>query len=194
MIDLVTTLQRSAGVAWVAAAMLAGPLAAQQSPREGVWGAGAAGYGTARFSCDNCGDVDREGSVAGSLILGTTLNPSLLIGIGLDAWVKSINGDPLQLGNVSGVVQWYPAIALGLFVKGGLGMAYAKGDLRYPTSVFVDNAGLSYLLGLGYDVPVAQGISLTPIASFYGGNIGDVQSADNVKFNVFQILVALTIH
>ena len=194
MITLVPALKRSASICGVSVAFLACPLASQQPVRDGVWGAGAAGYGTAHFSCDNCGDVDREGSVAGSLILGTTLNRSLLIGLELDAWIKSINGDQLQLGNLGGIVQWYPASSLGLFAKGGLGLAYAKGDLRYPTSVFVDNAGLSYLLGVGYDIPVAQGLSLTPIASFYGGNIGDVQTANDVRFNVFQVLVALTIH
>jgi hypothetical protein len=60
--------------------------------------------------------------------------------------------------------------------------------------VFLDDAGLGYLLGVGFDVPIAGGLSITPLASFYGGNIGDVQNAQGISFNVFQFLVALTLN
>jgi hypothetical protein len=169
-------------------------MTAQQPVREGFWGSVGAGYGTADIACGNCGDIPRESSFSGFFVMGLTLNPSLLVGLEVDGWVKSINGDPLRLGGLNGTVQWYPSRGMGLFIKGGIGMAYARGDLRFPTSVFLDDAGLGYLVGVGYDVPISGGLSITPLASFYGGNIGDVQNAQGVNFNVLQFLVALTLH
>ena len=194
---MISVLRKSAGamiVSLVALAITATSVTAQQPVREGFWGSVGAGYGTADMACGNCDDIPREGSFSGFFVLGLTLNPSLLVGLEVDGWVKTINGDPLRLGGLNGTVQWYPSRAMGLFVKGGIGMAYARGDLRFPTSVFLDDAGLGYLLGVGYDVPIAGGLSITPLASFYGGNIGDVQNAQGVSFNVFQFLVALTLN
>jgi len=194
VIHLSRRLAGAVSVLLAALALTATAMTAQQPVREGFWGSVGAGYGTAGLSCGNCGDVAREGSFAGFLVMGLTLNPSLLIGLEVDGWVKTINGDPLRLGGLNGTVQWYPSRGMGLFVKGGIGMAYARGDLRFPTSVFLDDAGLGYLFGIGYDVPIAGGLSVTPLASFYGGNIGDVQNAEGVSFNIFQFLVALTLH
>ncbi len=190
-------LRRLAGSVMVSLAALsvtATLMAAQQTVREGFWGSVGAGYGAAEMSCGNCDDIPREGSFSGFLVMGLTLNQSLLVGLEVDGWVKTINGDPLRLGGLNGTVQWYPSSSMGLFVKGGIGMAYARGDLRFPTSVFLDDAGLGYLFGVGYDVPISGGLSITPLASFYGGNIGDVQNAQGVNFNVLHVLVALTAH
>lgn len=167
---------------------------AQEQARNGIWGAAAVGFGSAQVSCGNCGSIERESSATGSLMVGTSLSQSFLLGAELDVWAKSINGDLLRLGSLAAIGQWYPSRTLGLFLKAGAGVSYARGDLRFPTSVFIDNAGLSYLAGVGYDVPVGNGISISPILSFYGGNVGDVQAADNVSFNVIQLLVALTVH
>ena len=194
---MIRALRRPAGavtISLAALALTATAATAQQPVREGFWGSVGAGYGTAEMSCGNCDDIPREGSFSGFLVMGLTLNPSLLVGLEVDGWVKTINGDPLRLGGLNGTVQWYPSSSMGLFVKGGIGMAYARGDLRFPTSVFLDDAGLGYLFGVGYDVPISGGLSITPLASFYGGNIGDVQNAQGVNFNVFQLLVALTVH
>ena len=51
-----------------------------------------------------------------------------------------------------------------------------------------------FRVGIGYDILIAPGMSVTPLASFYGGGIGDVQSATGVSFNVVQFLIALTVH
>ena len=190
-------LRRLAGSLMVSLAALsvtATLMTAQQTVREGFWGSVGVGYGAAEMSCGNCDDIPREGSFSGFLVMGLTLNQSLLVGLEVDGWVKTINGDPLRLGGLNGTVQWYPSSSMGLFVKGGIGMAYARGDLRFPTSVFLDDAGLGYLFGVGYDVPISGGLSITPLASFYGGNIGDVQNAQGVNFNVLHVLVALTAH
>ena len=181
-------------VSLAALALSATAVTAQQPVREGFWGSVGAGYGTAELTCDNCGDVAREGSFSGFLVMGLTIGPSFLVGLEVDGWVKTINGDPLRLGGLNGTVQWYPSRSMGLFVKGGIGIAYARGDLRFPASVFLDDAGLGYLFGIGYDVPIAGALAVTPLASFYGGNIGDVQNAQGVGFNIFQFLVALTLY
>jgi len=171
----------------------AATLPAQQPDRQGFWGSIGGGFGAAKLGCDNCGSTSRENSFAGFLVLGAALTPSVLIGLEVDGWLKTINGDPLRLGAVTGMLQWYPSSSLGLFVKGGAGLSYARGDLRFPTSVFLDDAGLGYLLGVGFDVPVGSGLAVTPVASLYGGNIGDVQNAEGVDFTVFQLMVALTL-
>jgi len=178
----------------VATLLIVAPLAAQQPDRQGFWGSIGGGYGTARMTCSNCGDISREGSITGVVVLGGGLSQSLAFGLELDWWLKTINNDPFRLGAVTGIVQWYPVSNLGLFVKGGVGLAYARGDLRHPTSVFVDDSGLGYLAGVGFDFPVGSGLSVTPLVSFYGGNIGDVQNAQGVSFNVVQFMVALTLH
>jgi hypothetical protein len=176
-----------------AAGFLSATAHAQQPARQGFWGSVGGGYGTAKLGCSNCGDISREGSFSGFLVMGGTLSSSLLIGLEVDGWVKTINNDPLRLGGLNGILQWYPAASLGLFVKGGVGLAYARGDLRFPTSVFVDDTGLGYLLGVGFDFPVGSGVAVSPVASFYGGNIGDVQNAQGVEFTVFQFMIALTL-
>src|SRR2546430_15963596 len=97
-----------------------------------------------------------------------------------------------DLGNVSFTAYYYPAPANGFFLRGGLGVA------DYKEEGSSGSTGFGFTLGLGYDVRVGTNFSLTPVANFSWGSVGDVQSGPatvpGTKENVFQIGLGFTWH
>lgn len=151
-----------AGLALLAAA----PAAAQDDdagahvPRSGFWLGGGIG-----------GGVDDEGNGGGGayLRMGGTLGPRLLLGgdaVGFSRDVESPGSDDAEMNrtNVTASLLFYPSERGGLFVKGGLGFAYAEfsEDLGDATVTFEDT-GLGLTLGAGYDAQLGDGnLFLTP--------------------------------
>ncbi len=87
---------------------------------------------------------------------------------------------------------YYPTPASGLFLRGGLGFA------DYQEEGSDASTGFGVTLGLGYDIRVGTNFSLTPVANFSWGSVGDVQSGPGtvlgVKENVFQLGLGFTWH
>jgi len=90
--------------------LLSTSAASAQKPhtRKGFWIGFGFGWGSYTFSCDGCGDIDREGSYTGHIKLGGTINPHLLLGGETVAWSKSEGGATITAGNVSFNAYYYP--------------------------------------------------------------------------------------
>src|SRR5207249_3303218 len=135
---------------------------------------------------------DREGGVSGYLKMGGTLSPHLLLGGESNGWTKKVSGTTVTSGNASFALYVYPQPAGGFFLKGGVGVSTYKEEGSSGSTGF----GLGG--GLGYDLRVGTNVSLTPVANFTFGSVGDVESGGltipGVKQNVFQLALGVTFH
>jgi hypothetical protein len=159
--------------------LLAASAHAQYPQRhQGIYATFGLGYGSAKVACDQCGDTGRTGDLTGFLNVGGALSQSILLG-----------------AEVTGVVSWYPSTREGFFIKGGLGFGFIRGDQDTDQGIiFFDKAGVGYQLGLGYDMRIQRNLSVTAVANFYGGSVGDIEAIRNVSFNVLQFMAAVTFH
>lgn len=173
--------------------LIGSTLAWAQHPqtRQGFWIGFGFGWGSLGLSCDGC-RTDRVGAPSGYLKLGGTVNPHLLLGGESNAWTKDDEGTTVTATNTSFAAYYYPRPAGGLFLKGGVGFATFQEEGADAAT------GFGLVLGLGYDVRVGRNVSITPVANFNWGSVGDVVSppdiAPDVKQNVSQLAVGVTFH
>jgi hypothetical protein len=179
-------------------AMLLAASAHAQYPNrhDGVYATFGLGYGSAKVACDQCSDTSRTGNLTGFLNVGGALSQSILLGGEVTGWSKvTDSNDNLAVATANAVISWYPSTREGFFIKGGLGFGFIRGDKETDEGlIFFDKAGVGYQLGLGYDMRIQRNLSVTAVANFYGGSVGDIASIRNVTFNVLQFMAAVTFH
>jgi hypothetical protein len=146
--------------------------------REGFWIGFGLGYGSANVTCDSCGSGPRTGGVTAFLKLGGTPSPNLLIGGAINGWSHSSGGATETMGNVTASLYYYPVARGGFFLTGGLGFS----DYRVDTSPTVDGTGWGFTAGAGYDIRVGRNVSLTPVANFVYGGVGDLSVSGGGTF------------
>lgn len=185
-----------ASLAATVLALVAAPLSAQRpQTRQGFWIGFGVGYGPANITCRDCGDTDARSNFTSFLRLGGTLNPQVLLGGDLSGWSRTENGVTASFGTATASVHYYPRAAGGFFVSGGAGFSAYRvaGDLE------LTGAGVGLAAGVGYDVRVGTKISLTPIAEFIFGSVGDLDFNGTtidaeLKASVFHIALGVTFH
>jgi hypothetical protein len=152
-----------------ALALIAAPAMAQGAhARQGFTVSFGLGGGSAGISCDDC-STDREGGVSGYLRLGGAVRPNLVIAAESHGWTKSEGSVTSQIGYLTGVAQWYPAVSSGFHVVGGAGFGMLRLDDTDPAlGGTLESAGLAYQFGAGYDWRVGRNFSLTPYLNFLG--------------------------
>lgn len=157
--------------------------AAAQNPhtRTGFWFNGGLGVGS--YGCDGCSGRESGGSA--TIGLGGTLSRKVLLGAGINAWAKEVDGVDLTAATVTAMIRFYPSATGGFFLVGGLGYAMEEVSLG---NVSVSESGAGVLLGLGVDIRVGRNISLTP---FWNGN---GLSIDGAGSNFGQLGLSLTVH
>jgi len=172
--------------------------AAQYAQRhEGLYASVGIGYGSADLSCDQCGDISREGDLTGFLNVGGALSQAFLLGLEVTGWSKiTSSNDNRSMGTVNGVVTWYPSPREGFFIKAGAGWGFLYGDQATQSAniVSLSESGVGYQVGFGYDIRLQRDLSVTAVASLYGANVGSVGSLNGVTFNVLQFMGAVTFH
>ena len=180
--------------------------AVEAQDRRGFWGSVGGGWGSGVVTCDECGDEDeREGAGTGFVRLGWGLTDRLLLGAEFNLWSKSFDEDDFidaraSLYNWTATVSYYPT-ATGFFVKGGAGIASADLEVEAAGSdVSIDfGNGLGIIAGVGYDIPVARRLSITPAVTYWRGHLGDVRlfgttAIEGWRHNVVEVTVGLTFH
>lgn len=169
----------------LALAVMASPLQAQGHPqaREGFFAGFGLGWGS--LGCSDCSG-ERESGLSGFLKLGGTVNEQLLLGFESNGWVKEENGVRLTQANAAALVQYYPQVQSGFFVKGSLGLATLALDIDGFGNT--SETGFGGTLGGGYDFRVARNFSLTPYTNFVYG------SFDGGGTNVIQAGLGLNWH
>ena len=175
----------SATVGVLLAILIAAPSGAhaQSSPRRGLFAGVGACYGS--FGCSTCGA--RNSSPGGYVKLGVNLGARVREGLEVSAWTSSENGNRVTHGNLSVVVHVYPLVDSGLFLKVGAGFSrlVVKNGTTDQTE---SDAGLGLTGGLGYDVPIGGGFSVTPYGSYQWGDF------DGGRADHYQLGVGLTWH
>jgi len=178
----------------LALSLLLPTLAAAQHPqtRSGFGISFGFGGGSASF-CDGCDDIAST-QVSGYLRLGGYLTPSLFLAGETNGWFNGdiYNPDETSLGAVMGVVQWYPMVDQGLYLKAGIGYSYA--------TIFTDlsTSGFAGSIGAGYDFRVARNFALTPYVNYlnqFGGSYtysGGGGSVADAKVHLFQFGLGFT--
>ncbi|MDH4132673.1 MAG: porin family protein [Gemmatimonadota bacterium] len=161
----------------------------ESSRRSGFWLNVGFGWGSADFNCDGC-DTDRESGVSGQFALGGTLSPQFLIGVESNGWYKDENSVESMLGTFAAVAYYYPSATGNLFVKGGLGFA----SYRFENGGSADDTGFGLLGGVGYDIPIGGKFSITPVATFQYGIMGDANGAEGVSQNILSLGATFTLH
>ena len=127
------------------------------------------GIGAGSFGAE--GGDGRETGPAAQITLGGTLTPQVLLAGEISGWTKDEGGARLSHTNVTAVVQFYPIVDSGLFLRGGVGgstltVSASSGGFSFSA----DDNGLGLTAGLGYDIRVGSNFSITPYGLFVWGN------------------------
>jgi hypothetical protein len=138
--------------------------------RDGFWIGFGLGYGSANVWCDNCRVGPRTDGVTGFLKVGGAPSQQLLIGAAFNGWSHTAGGATETMANVTGSLYFYPRARSGLFFTGGLGLS----AYHVNTAPAWDGTGWGVTLGAGYDIRVGRDVSLTPVANYLYGGVGDV--------------------
>jgi hypothetical protein len=189
---------------WIALATIVTAVAAlpaavaAQSPYRGMWLGLGAGAGSSLVTCAVCIE-DREGGPSGYLRIGGTVSPSILIGGEGTLWAQTSDDLDKLVGAVNGVVLLYPRPGTGFHVKGGLGVLRFQITDPEDADDTARVTSLGVQLGVGYDLPVSPGYSVTPflnlVASSYGSlEQGNEVLADQVNVTLIQFGVGLSAH
>lgn len=171
-------------------AVVVSPSAAAQDSgprRQGFWFLIGAGYGSASIDCDQCSG-DYKSGLAGTLALGGTLNQQLLVGVESDWWTRDDDKVWTSAGVVSAVVYLFPRHDMGLYFKGGAGVAGFHSTGFGPNK---DQFGFGVLGGVGYEIPVHSDFSLTPMASYHWGTLGDEGAFSGLTQSLIQVGVGV---
>jgi hypothetical protein len=156
---------------------------AQQPPkREGFFF--NIGLGAGSLGCSDCDE--RVTGLSGGIALGGALNPQWTLGAFSNGWAKSVDGVTLTAGTLVLGARFYPAVESGFFLLFGLGLGAV--ELAAPGFGSASETGTGALFGLGWDVRIAEGVSLTP---FWNG-AGIAFSDGDANFG--QLGVGFTIH
>ncbi len=181
-----------AAVRAVALVVLASGVAAAQhaQTRDGFGISFGIGGGSAGVSCDGCG-TDRENGLSGYLRLGGYVRPTLFVGGETNGFTKNVDGVDVAASFVSAVVQWYPQVSSGFYLKTGAGLAVGSLDDGLDE---LSATGMGLTLGAGYDWRLTRNFSLTPYinylrsvgaeAKFNGAGLGENLNVDVLQFGL----------
>jgi hypothetical protein len=197
-----------AALACSLAAGLGGPpdLAAQNTPRSGLWLEAARGTGTVRNSCSDCAHVTSAYGAANYLRAGVGLaGTRVLVGLELFALSSSdlnlVPGAPpvdAENGTVGPLVIWYFA-GNGLYLRGGVGLSRGTYTVRTAIgdTVTTKRTGSALAFGTGFDLGVFRWLAVTADVGTTIASVGDVwvdgTLVDDIIATVYQASVGLAL-
>ena len=137
----------------------------------GMWYGFSVGWGWSRVGCDVCrGDL--VGGATGMLRGGITQSRALDLGLEVNGWHQNYEGVTRWHGTLSLMAYYYPGPIRRLSLAGGLGMTlYRASDVEDAFT----STSFGPQFGVGYEVPVGRGLTLTPQLDVVMGGIGDLQ-------------------
>jgi hypothetical protein len=137
----------------------------------GWWYGFAAGWGWSRVGCDVCrGDL--VGGATGMLKGGITQSRALDLGLEVNGWHQDYEGVSRWHGTFSLMGYYYPGPIRRLVLSGGFGMTlYRASD---EENAFTSTS-FGPQFGVGYEIPVGTGLSLTPQLEVVAAGLGDLQ-------------------
>jgi hypothetical protein len=173
------------------AALTAAPAAAQHAQRRAgfTFGVGL-GYGWMGLGCDDCAGGERDGGLAGNIMLGAALAPTVVIGAEATGWSRTGDDASLYFTNVSGAVYFYPMAVQRLFLKGGIGTSLVKAVTGSGAfgSQLESERGMGLLLGAGYDLHLGANPTVTPVVNYFRGSFAGSRA------NLVQVGLGITFY
>jgi hypothetical protein len=172
---------------------------AQDLPgRRAFWAGLGGGYGDLHLRSDEVADIER-GTFTITFAAGYTVAPWLRVGAEVAGWgLQSYNNtDPSKGENVSQVtllLELYPWPMGRWFVRASGGPAFYT-NLRPGGQ---SSSGWGGGIGIGHDVAVGHGISMTPLARVTTGSLGSVHNplvvSTRRRFHVYELTLSITYH
>jgi hypothetical protein len=142
---------------------------APQTRHSGFHASFGLGAGSAALTCSGC-DSDRETSSSMMLRFGGAVSPNVVLSGEISGWSKEKNGVSTTLSFLTLAAQIYPDQNQGFVWKFGAGFVGAQSS---ASGVKVEASGFGLTGGLGYDIALTPGFSLTPY-----GDIAWMSSAE----------------
>jgi len=152
-------------------------LEAQQHERSGFWMSGGVGMGSLGFDGMSS---SRESGISGNLTLGGTLSDRVLLGGGLTAWTKDMDGFRVTFSTLAAMARVYPNADSGLFVNLGAGVGEVTVSQGFLSG---SSTGTGGIIGVGYDHRMGPSWSLTPHLNAVGYSING-ERANQIQFGV----------
>ena len=173
------------------------PLSAQvPSHHTGLQMAVGLGAGVADIAkCANCVSEGTNTSVTAFFRLGGTMSPEWLASIEVGGWYRSSGGSTAGLVSFSALGTFYP-MENGFKVNGGIGGLLFREEFA-PN----DNTanGVMWRIGVGYDVPLKEAMSVSPFVEvLYGPELDQkhnrLATFNDVRLFLVQIGVSVVGH
>ena len=185
-------------VAAVSAAAAAPTLVAQEKPtRSGFGFSLGLGQGSTGVTCDGCEqyEEDRLSGLTGYVRIGGYVNPKFFVGVEGTGWMKNSNSLDRRIAAVSVVFLGYPSMTGGFFVRSGAGVIRAVIEDGTNSAV---GEGLSWQLGVGYDVPLGVRVAFTPFLTYVQSmqtalDVNGIATDFTINPNILQGGIAITL-
>ena len=159
--------------------MLASGTAAAQGTRyDGYWGSLGVGAGGRLVS--EGGETEWTTGGTFSVRMGGVLSDRFLLGGEIVLWGRDENQVFVTRGNGTVSLLFFPLDRAGFFVKGGGGgvLVRAADVSSLPSQSAITRYGFGTTLGIGYDIPFAAGLSVTPNLDFMYQWLDDPDATD----------------
>ncbi len=140
------------------------------STRGGQWIGVGFGGGFDQVACDVCAGDPKPG-MAGYVRFGGTFGSRLLLGAEFDLWTRKDEGVRQYLGSLALVALLYGDASSRLYFKGGFG---AVGFRAEEEGDALSSLTYGAQVGLGYDVPIGRGLSITPFVNLVLAPFADI--------------------
>ncbi len=130
---------------------------------------------------------------------GHSLGNRARVGLEVNGWLlQSFNNNNPAVGesvsNVLGIVDAFPIPKTPLFLRGGAGLALYQNNR--PTGF--NSNGWSWMVGVGYEIPLTAHFALAPFVDFAAGSLGDVRNVITVdtgrRYSVVEFKAAVIWH
>lgn len=157
-------------IALIVIAAFTARVAAAQTPANRFWGSLGGGYGHSGPS--NSTGLDQFSGPSGDAALGIAMTSRGLIGVEVAAWRKDTPIGTSRSTFVSLTLIGYPfgSVLDNLYFQGGLGVGNGSFPTRQttttPTRLNMTHPSLQ--IALGYDIPIACPVWITPFFQSYG--------------------------
>lgn len=144
----------------------------QGGGRHGFWlglGLGAGGESYDPRSGGGYSDVLYRPTV--SLRLGGTVSQHLRLGGEVLSWINENGPVTETLSSALFIAQYYPASALGLYFKGGIGIG--RNAVDFHDGLDVGDTGFAGLIGAGYELRLGRRFYLNPVVDLVSHTYDD---------------------
>lgn len=161
---------------------------AQRADRSGLWGGLGLGLGSARSTCSVC--AGRATGPAAQVRVGGTISPTVLVGVQASGWFKNAEADDRSNLMLTALVTLYPWRDKGLYLEGGIGAyRYIEAD----TTEELMTQGLALHIGVGFDVHIGRGLSLSPFAAVVASGSGNPTLHDKASGSRLPLLSDMSV-